>query len=88
MHAPTIYFPALVEEAMMIEPTETETKETLDEFAAVMISIANEDPEIVRTAPHNTSVGKVDEVYAAKELVLSYLDLKGHRDRRAGPGGV
>ena len=45
MQASTIYFPALVVEAMMIEPTETETKETLDEFAAVMISIANEDPE-------------------------------------------
>jgi len=75
-HAPTVYFPALVEEALMIEPTETETKETLDEFAAVMKRIASEDPEIVRSAPHNTAVGKVDEVYAAKEAILSYRAFK------------
>jgi len=75
-HAPTVYFPALVEEALMIEPTETETKETLDEFAAVMKHIASEDPEIVRSAPHNTAVGKVDEVYAAKEAILSYRAFK------------
>ena len=75
-HAPTVYFPSLVEEALMIEPTETETKETLDEFAAVMKRIASEDPEIVRSAPHNTAVGKVDEVYAAKEAILSYRAFK------------
>ncbi len=75
-HAPTIYFPSLVEEALMIEPTETETKETLDEFAAVMKRIASEDPELVRSAPHNTAVKKVDEVYAAKEAILSYRAYK------------
>jgi glycine dehydrogenase subunit 2 len=80
-HAPTIYFPSLVEEALMIEPTETETKETLDEFAAVMKRIASEDPEIVRSAPHNTAVKKVDEVYAAKEAILSY---RAYKKKEAG----
>jgi glycine dehydrogenase subunit 2 len=74
--APTIYFPALVDEALMIEPTETETKETLDWFAQAMLSIAEEDPEVVKEAPRNTSVRRIDEVYAAKELVLSYLGLR------------
>ncbi len=81
-HAPTVYFPSLVEEALMIEPTETETKETLDEFAAVMKRIASEDPELVRSAPHNTAVKKVDEVYAAKEAILSY---RAFKRRGAGP---
>ena len=80
-HAPTIYFPSLVEEALMIEPTETETKETLDEFAAVMKRIAAEDPAVVRSAPHNTAVKKVDEVYAAKEAILSY---RAYKRRGAG----
>jgi glycine dehydrogenase subunit 2 len=74
--APTIYFPALVDEALMIEPTETETKETLDRFAEAMLSIAEEDPATVKEAPHNTTVRRIDEVYAAKELVLSYLGLR------------
>ena len=73
IHAPTIYFPGLVEEALMIEPTETETKETLDQFVSIMRSIALEDdPETVRSAPHHASVRRVDEVYAAKEAILSY----------------
>ena len=72
-HAPTVYFPGLVEEALMIEPTETETKESLDEFAAVMRRIALEDdPQTVREAPHNAAVKRVDEVYAAKEAILSW----------------
>jgi glycine dehydrogenase subunit 2 len=74
--APTIYFPALVEEALMIEPTETETKETLDRFAQFMVQIAQEDPQLVKDAPLNTSVRRIDEVFAAKELVLSYLGLR------------
>jgi glycine dehydrogenase subunit 2 len=74
--APTVYFPALVEEALMIEPTETETKETLDRFADNILRIAEEDPEVVKASPHNTSVRRVDEVRAAKDLVLSYLQLK------------
>lgn len=76
MMAPTIYFPALVEEALMVEPTETEDRETLDRFADIMIQIAQEDPAVIKDAPHNTSVRRVDEVYAAKELVLSYLGLR------------
>lgn len=77
IHAPTIYFPGLVEEALMIEPTETETKETLDQFVSIMRSIALEDdPETVRSAPHHASVRRVDEVYAAKEAILSYRAYK------------
>ena len=74
--APTIYFPSLVEEALMIEPTETESMETLDRFADIMIQVAEEDPVVVKDAPHNTSVRRVDEVNAARELVLSHLRLK------------
>ncbi len=70
-HAPTIYFPHLVEEAMMIEPTETESKETLDEFVDAMINILNEDVELVKNAPYNTSVRRVNEVEAARKLILS-----------------
>ncbi len=72
-HPPTNYFPLIVHEALMIEPTETESKQTLDAFADAMIKIAEEaraEPETLKTAPHNTPVGRVDEVRAAKELVL------------------
>jgi glycine dehydrogenase subunit 2 len=72
-HPPTNYFPLIVPEALMIEPTETETKETLDAFAEVMVQIgqeAREDPETLRTAPHDTPFGRLDEVKAARELVL------------------
>lgn len=76
MMAPTVYFPSLVDEALMIEPTESESRESLDRFAEVMLNIAREDPRTVNDAPHNTSVRRIDEVYAAKELVLSHLGLK------------
>ncbi|MCE5295554.1 MAG: aminomethyl-transferring glycine dehydrogenase subunit GcvPB [Euryarchaeota archaeon] len=80
--SPTIYFPMLVDEAMMIEPTETESKETLDEFADAMIRIATEDdPEDIRSAPHSTSVGRIDELFAAKELVLSWRIYQRKKDR-------
>jgi glycine dehydrogenase subunit 2 len=72
-HPPTNYFPLIVHEALMIEPTETESKETLDAFADTMIQIAEEahnNPEILKSAPHNTPFGRLDEVKAAKELVL------------------
>ena len=72
-HPPTNYFPLIVPEALMIEPTETESKETLDAFADVLIQIAEEartDPELLQTAPHNTPFGRLDEVKAARELVL------------------
>ncbi|MEW6179597.1 MAG: aminomethyl-transferring glycine dehydrogenase subunit GcvPB [Chloroflexota bacterium] len=72
-HPPTNYFPLIVREALMIEPTETETKQTLDRFADVMLKIAEEahqQPDLLHEAPHNTPVGRLDEVKAAKELVL------------------
>jgi glycine cleavage system P protein (glycine dehydrogenase) subunit 2 len=72
-HPPTNYFPLIVHEALMIEPTETESKETLDAFVDAMRRIAEEartQPELLKEAPHYTPVGRVDEVKAAKELVL------------------
>jgi glycine dehydrogenase subunit 2 len=72
-HPPTNYFPLIVHEALMIEPTESESKETLDIFADALIKIANEarnEPQLLKDAPHDTPVGRVDEVKAAKELVL------------------
>ncbi len=72
VHPPTVYFPHLVDEALMIEPTETETKETLDAFADALAQIVEEDPEVLRSAPHNTAVARVDEVLAAREPILSW----------------
>jgi glycine dehydrogenase subunit 2 len=69
IHPPTIYFPLIVPEALMIEPTETESKETLDRFCDVMLAIwreAETDPELLRTAPHTRSIGRPDEVRAVK----------------------
>ncbi|WP_371018267.1 aminomethyl-transferring glycine dehydrogenase subunit GcvPB [Pseudalkalibacillus sp. JSM 102089] len=74
-HPPTIYFPINVEECMMIEPTETESKETLDEFCDVLLQIAKEaeeNPEIVQEAPHTTVIGRLDETTAARKPVLRY----------------
>ncbi|MGP4067753.1 aminomethyl-transferring glycine dehydrogenase subunit GcvPB [Halobacillus sp. B29] len=74
-HPPTIYFPINVEEALMIEPTETESKETLDAFVEAMIQISDEakdNPEIVQEAPHSTIVSRMDETQAARKPVLSY----------------
>ena len=75
VHPPTVYFPLLVEEALMVEPTETETKERLDHFAAVIRSIleeAAEDPEIAKSAPHTTPVRRLDEAGAAKRPVVRW----------------
>jgi glycine dehydrogenase subunit 2 len=75
LHAPTVYFPLIVPEALMIEPTETESKESLDEFIEAMIQIAKEaeeDPEMVTSAPHNTPVSRLDEVKAARDLNLRW----------------
>ena len=72
-HPPTNYFPLIVHEALMIEPTETESKETLDAFADALLKIAEEahtNPQLLKDAPHDTPVGRVDEIKAAKELVL------------------
>jgi glycine dehydrogenase subunit 2 len=73
IHPPTNYFPLIVPEALMIEPTETESKETLDAFADALIQIAEEartNPDLLKSAPHNTPFGRLDEVKAARELVL------------------
>lgn len=74
-HAPTIYFPLLFHEALMIEPTETESKDTLDEFIAVMKEIAEEardNREYVKSAPHHTPVGRLDDVKAVKDAIFKY----------------
>ena len=71
-HAPTVYFPLIVEEALMIEPTETESRETLDAFVEACQQIMKEDPELLRTAPHNTARRRLDEAKAAREMVFSW----------------
>lgn len=74
-HPPTVYFPLIVPEALMIEPTETEAKETLDAFVAAMLQIAREaaeDPEALRSAPHTREVRRLDEVRAVKQPVLRH----------------
>ncbi|MGE5690100.1 MAG: aminomethyl-transferring glycine dehydrogenase subunit GcvPB [Pseudomonadota bacterium] len=75
-HPPTVYFPLVVPEALMIEPTETEARETLDAFAEAMAAIAREsaeEPETIKAAPHGQVVGRLDEVKAAKRAVVRYL---------------
>jgi glycine dehydrogenase subunit 2 len=74
-HPPTIYFPLVVPEALMIEPTETEAKETLDEFVEAMRAIAAEaatDPQALKDAPHRRPVRRLDEVKAAKLAIVKY----------------
>ncbi len=76
IHAPTIYFPIIVEEALMVEPTETESKESLDLFVKVMRTIyreAGEDPALLTGAPHTTPVGRMDEARAARQPDLRWL---------------
>ena len=72
LHPPTIYFPLIVKEALMIEPTETESKKDLDNYIDVLIKIANEDPKIVKNAPNNSPVKRVDEVGASKNPILTW----------------
>ena len=77
-HAPTIYFPLLFHESLMIEPTENESKETIDGFIDVMNKIAEEartQPELVKTAPHTTPIGRVDDVLAAKHPITTYRQM-------------
>ena len=74
-HAPTTYFPLLVPECLLIEPTETESKDTLDAFVGAMTEIlreADKDPETLRAAPHRMPVRRLDDVRAARELDLAY----------------
>ena len=79
-HAPTIYFPLLFHQSIMIEPTETESKETLDEFIAVMKKVAKEaieNPDVVKSAPHTTPVRRLDETTAARFPKTTYKQMKG-----------
>jgi glycine dehydrogenase subunit 2 len=88
-HPPTIYFPLVVPEALMIEPTETEAKETLDAFADAMIAIAREaadDPEVLKEAPHARPVQRLDEVRAAKRAVVKF-GFEEHPDMSDVPVG-
>ncbi len=71
-HAPTVYFPLVVREALMIEPTETESKETLDAFADALLRIAQEDAKFLHDAPHTLPISRPDEVKAAKEPILQW----------------
>ncbi|WP_032120583.1 aminomethyl-transferring glycine dehydrogenase subunit GcvPB [Clostridium amazonitimonense] len=80
-HPPTVYFPLIVDSALMVEPTETESKETIDEFIEVMIKIAKEaeeNPEIFKTAPHNTPIRRLDEVKAARSPIVKWR--KDHQE--------
>jgi len=75
VHPPTIYFPLIVKEALMIEPTETESKESIDNYCDVLLRINEEiekDPETVKTAPHTTVVGRLDDVFAARKMILRW----------------
>jgi glycine dehydrogenase subunit 2 len=71
-HAPTVYFPLTVPEAMMIEPTETESKETLDSFAEILFRITEESPDLLHEAPHSTLISRPDEVRAARQPILKW----------------
>ncbi len=72
VHPPTIYFPLIVKEALMIEPTETESKKELDDYISALKKIADEDPEIIKSAPHHTAVHRVDEVGATRNPILTW----------------
>ncbi|MBI2302395.1 MAG: aminomethyl-transferring glycine dehydrogenase subunit GcvPB, partial [Armatimonadetes bacterium] len=97
-HPPTVYWPMLVEECMLIEPVETETRETLDSFAEAMAQIAEEirtDPAFVHAAPHTAPVRRLDEVRAARQLDLRWRPaeglagtVQGGHDGKADEGGA
>ena len=76
VHPPTIYFPLIVSEALMIEPTENLSKQSLDMLAGLFCSIAAEEPEILHSAPHSTPVRRVNEVKAARELIFRWQDFR------------
>jgi glycine dehydrogenase subunit 2 len=89
-HPPTVYFPLIVPEALMIEPTETEPKENLDAFADAMIAIAREaaeEPEVVKAAPTSRPIRRADEVRAAKQPLVRYL-FDEHPSRVQAPAGA
>ena len=72
LHPPTVYFPLIVKEALMIEPTESESKKTLDGYIATLLKIAQEEPDLVKEAPHNTVVRRIDEIGAVKNPILTW----------------
>ena len=72
LHPPTVYFPLIVKEALMIEPTESEYKNDLDMYIDTLIKISNEDPATVKNSPKNTSVERVDDVSATKNPILTW----------------
>jgi glycine dehydrogenase subunit 2 len=76
-HAPTVYFPLTVKEAIMVEPTETESKETLDAFAETLAEIVGESPDVLHDAPHTTPISRPDEVSAARQPVLRWRGDEG-----------
>jgi glycine cleavage system P protein (glycine dehydrogenase) subunit 2 len=89
-HPPTIYFPLIVAEALMVEPTETETKETLDAFCDAMLAIAREaaeSPELLKQAPHDRPVQRLDEVRAVKQPIVKY-QFEDHPELEPGPTPV
>jgi len=85
-HPPTNYFPLIVHEAMLIEPTETEDKATLDQFIDAMKAIAkeaHETPDLLREAPHTTPVRRLDELRAAKQLVLCCVPIPNWAEEKS-----
>ena len=87
-HAPTVYFPLTVPEAMMIEPTETESRQTLEAFAEALFRITEERADVLREAPHSTWISRPDEVRAARHPVLKWDPPEGesNRDAPSRPG--
>ena len=76
LHPPTIYFPLLVKEALMIEPTESESKKSMDKYIEILIKISEEDIDAVKNAPINTSVKRVDEAGASKNPIITWKFLQ------------
>ena len=79
LHPPTIYFPLIVKEALMIEPTESESKRSLDKYIETLIKIAGENEDVVKNAPNNTSVKRVDEAGAIKNPILTWKSLQRYK---------
>ncbi len=88
VHAPTVYFPSLVEEALMVELPETESKRVLDEYVAAFERSLADSPENLRAAPRSLAVGRIDEVRAAREPLLSWKDLRAAAGKAETPGAV
>ena len=84
-HAPTVYFPLIVDEAIMIEPTESESKETLDRFVETCRAILKEDPQLLRDAPVNTARRRLDEAKAARDMIFSWRAYKKKTEESSSP---